>query len=88
MPALAYKIAQNLTMEFGYSYTDLGDGITGDLRTFQGGNAVFNPMTFKHITSHDLKFGVRWELDCPPVPLYAQPLPLPLPPPPPLVRKG
>jgi opacity protein-like surface antigen len=82
---LAYKIAQNLTMEFGYSYTDLGDGITGDLITFQGGNAVFNPMTFKHITSQDLRFGVRWDLDCPPVPVYA---PAYAPVAPPLIRKG
>jgi opacity protein-like surface antigen len=81
---LAYKIAQNLTMELGYSYTDLGDGITGDLRTFQGVNAVFNPMTFKSITSHDLKLGVRWNLDCPPGPLYAPVAPMA----PPLMRKG
>jgi hypothetical protein len=36
-------------------------------------------MTFKNIISHDLTFGVRWDLDCPPV--YA-------PPPPPLVTRG
>ena len=34
-------------------------------------------MHFKNITSHDLKFGVRWDLSSPPV--YA---------PPPLMRKG
>jgi hypothetical protein len=28
-------------------------------------------MTFKHITSHDLKLGVRWDLASPPV--YAPP---------------
>ena len=36
-----------------------------------------NPMTFKDITSHDLKLGVRWDLTSPQV--YA---------PPPLIRKG
>ena len=36
------------------------------------------PMHFKDITSHDLKLGVRWNLDSPPA--YA--------PPPPLIRKG
>jgi hypothetical protein len=36
------------------------------------------PMQFKEITSHDLKLGVRWNLDTPPA--YA--------PPPPLIRKG
>ena len=45
--------------------------------TFDGTNARHNPMTFKNITSHDLKLGVRWNLDSPPV--YA---------PPPLIRKG
>jgi hypothetical protein len=29
-------------------------------------------MQFKDITSHDLKFGVRWDLSSPPV--YAPPL--------------
>jgi len=36
-------------------------------------------MQFKEITSHDLKFGVRWALD--PAPVYAPPMP-------PLMRKG
>jgi hypothetical protein len=35
-------------------------------------------MNFRDITSHDLKLGVRWNLDSP-QPVYA---------PPPLVRKG
>ncbi len=39
-------------------------------------NNIFNPTTFKNITSHDLKLGVRWDLTSPPV--YA----------PPLMRKG
>ena len=50
--------------------------VTGDLRRFDGVNAVYNPMTFKRITSQDLKLGVRWELSNPPV--YQ----------PPIVRKG
>ena len=54
----------------------MGDGLTGDLRTFDGTNNINNPMTFKNITSHDLKLGVRWDLTSPQV--YA----------PPLIRKG
>jgi opacity protein-like surface antigen len=73
---LAYKISPSVTLELAYRYVDLGDGITGDIKTYQGGNAVYNPMTFKDLTSHDLKFGVRWNLDSPQV--YA----------PPLIRKG
>ncbi|WP_027523147.1 outer membrane protein [Bradyrhizobium sp. Ec3.3] len=74
---LAYKVSPAFTVELAYRYLDMGDGLTGDLKTFDGTNSVFNPTTFKHITSQDLKLGVRWNLDSPPV--YA---------PPPLVTKG
>ena len=73
---LAYKVTPSFTVELAYRYLDMGDGLTGDLRTFDGVNAINNPMTFKHITSHDLKLGVRWDLSSPQV--YA----------PPLMRKG
>jgi opacity protein-like surface antigen len=73
---VAYKVTPNFTVELAYRYLDMGDGLTGDLRTFDGGNAIVNPTTFKSITSHDLKLGVRWDLSSPPV--YA----------PPLIRKG
>ena len=73
---LAYKVTPNFTVELAYRYLDMGDGLTGDLRTFDGINAINNPMTFKNITSHDLKLGVRWDLTSPQV--YA----------PPLIRKG
>jgi opacity protein-like surface antigen len=74
---VAYKFTPNFTVELAYRYLDMGDGLTGDLRTFDGGNAINNPTTFKNITSHDLKLGVRWDLSSPPA--YA---------PPPLMRKG
>ena len=74
---LAYKVTPNFTVELAYRYLDMGDGLTGDLRTFDGTNAIRNPTTFKNITSHDLKLGVRWDLTSPQV--YA---------PPPLIRKG
>jgi opacity protein-like surface antigen len=74
---VAYKVTPNFTVELAYRYLDMGDGLTGDLRTFDGsGPNSFNPTTFKNITSHDLKLGVRWDLSSPPV--YA----------PPLMRKG
>jgi opacity protein-like surface antigen len=74
---VAYKVTPNFTVELAYRYLDMGDGLTGDLRTFDGGNAINNPTTFKNIHSHDLKLGVRWDLSSPPA--YA---------PPPLMRKG
>ena len=60
---LAYKVSPNFTVELAYRYLDMGDGLTGDLRAFDGANNVVNPTTFKNITSHDLKLGVRWNLD-------------------------
>jgi opacity protein-like surface antigen len=74
---LAYKVTPSFTVELAYRYLDMGDGLTGDLRTFDGTNGINNPTTFKNITSHDLKLGVRWDLNSPQV--YE---------PPPLIRKG
>ena len=73
---VAYKVTPNFTVELAYRYLDMGDGLTGDLKAFDGTNNINNPTTFKNITSHDLKLGVRWNLESPQV--YA----------PPLMRKG
>jgi opacity protein-like surface antigen len=73
---LGYKVTQNVTLELGYSYMNLGDATTGINSNFAGSATPQFPWTMKDITSHDLKVGVRWNLDSPPV--YA----------PPLVRKG
>jgi len=75
---LAYKVTPNFTVELAYRYLDMGDGMTGDLRAYDGTNNINNPMTFKHLTSHDLKLGVRWDLSTPQVFM----------PPPPMIRKG
>jgi opacity protein-like surface antigen len=74
---LAYRVTPNMTVELGYSYMNLGDGVTGALTTKDGVTAN-QAMTFKDITSHDLKLGVRWNFDTPQEPVYA----------PPLIRKG
>jgi opacity protein-like surface antigen len=74
---LAYKVTQNVTVEFGYSYVNLGDATTGFNSNFGGGATPQFPWTMKDITSHDLTLGVRWNLDSP-QPVYA----------PPLIRKG
>lgn len=76
---LAYKVNPGLTVELGYSYANLGDGVTGPVTTFTG-FTTNNVMSFKDITSHDVKLGVRWSLDAGP---GFAPLP-----PPPLIRKG
>ena len=63
---LAYRVSPNFTVELAYRYLDMGDGLTGDLRAPDGTNTIVNPATFKSLTSHDLKMGVRWQLDSPP----------------------
>ncbi|ABD06019.1 conserved hypothetical protein [Rhodopseudomonas palustris HaA2] len=73
---LAYKVNPNLTLELAYSYLNLGDGYTGALSAFTGATTN-NSFKFKDITSHDVKVGVRWNLDS--APAYY---------PPPLMRKG
>jgi opacity protein-like surface antigen len=75
---LGYRVTPNVTVELGYSYMNLGDGLTGATNSFDGVTVVNGSgFTIKDITSHDLKLGVRWDLDSPPPP-----------PPPPLIRKG
>jgi opacity protein-like surface antigen len=74
---LAYKVTPGLTIELAYRYMNLGDGITGPTNSFDGVTVV-NQSAFvmKNITTNDVKLGVRWELESPPV--YQ----------PPLIRKG
>jgi opacity protein-like surface antigen len=64
---LAYEVTRSFTVELAYRYVNLGNGITGDINAFDGSNSVNNPMHFKTITSHDVKFGVRWMLEADPV---------------------
>jgi len=73
---LSYQVTPNFIVELAYRYVDLGDAQSGDLIGFDGTNNIFNPMIFKHLTSNDVKIGVRW--------MFADTF---LPEPPPLVRK-
>ncbi len=70
---LAYHVNRNLVLELGYSYMNLGDAVTGPTNSFDGVTVVNGSgFTMKTLTSHDLKFGVRWNIDSGPV--YAPPL--------------
>jgi len=73
---VAYNFSPNFTVQLAYRYLNMGDGLTGDLRTFDGTNIIVNPTTFKNISSQDLMLGVRWNLTNPPMDE------------PPLIRKG
>jgi opacity protein-like surface antigen len=74
---LAYKVSPSLTVELAYSYMDLGSATTGANMAYDGSPARQYPWTMNHITSNDLKLGVRWSLD--PTPVYM---------PRPLITKG
>jgi opacity protein-like surface antigen len=58
---LAYKVSKNFTIELAYRYIDLGNAITDNAVTFDGN--VFPPFEFQHLTSHDIKLGLRFNLD-------------------------
>jgi opacity protein-like surface antigen len=77
---LTYQVTRSMAIDLGYRYIDLGNATTGPTRAFDGSFSNGGPFTFNHITSHDLKLGVRWMLE-PPMP--AQPVMLP-----PLMRRG
>jgi opacity protein-like surface antigen len=74
---LAYKVNPGFTVELAYSYMNLGDAAPGNFRLFDNSASGPTSIKIKELTSHDVKLGVRWDLNSPPV--YA---------PPPLVTKG
>jgi opacity protein-like surface antigen len=57
---LAYQLSQNVTLELAYRYIDLGKARSGDLVAFDGTNNIYNPMEFNHLTSNDVKLGLRF----------------------------
>jgi opacity protein-like surface antigen len=73
---LGYQVTKNFTVELAYRYVDLGDGVTGDVINYDGSNTINNPWTLNHITSHDVKFGMRWTCCEEPVPQPATYAPL------------
>lgn len=65
---LSYRLSSNASLEFAYRYVNLGKGLTGDIVSYDGAQTI-GPMHYDNITSHDLKFGVRWMLnDAPAMP--------------------
>ncbi len=59
---LAWQVSDRMTLELAYRYLDLGGAASGDLVTYTGTNAVYNPMEFHDLTSHDVKLAVRYDL--------------------------
>ena len=75
---LGCVVNRSMSIDLGYRYLDMGSGTTGATRAFDGSFSNGGPFTFNHISSHDLKLGVRWMLEPPPQPMS----------PPPLMRRG
>jgi opacity protein-like surface antigen len=73
---LAYNVTRNFTVELAYRYIDLGNATTGTVTTFAG-TCGCTPMEFNHLTSQDLKLGLRFNLDS----FYEAPSPVPYYPP-------
>jgi opacity protein-like surface antigen len=79
---LGYQLSRDVTVELAYRYLDLGDARSGDVVAFDGTNNFYNPQEFRGLTSHDLKLGLRMNLDA----LAGNPEPIVYAPPPPPLR--
>jgi opacity protein-like surface antigen len=77
---LAYQLSRNVTLELAYRYIDLGNARSGDVIAFDGTNNINNPMEFHHLTSNDVKLGLRFNFGGDdfdrPRPVYVPPPPL------------
>jgi opacity protein-like surface antigen len=60
---MAFKATKNMTIDLGYSFVHLGDGKTGTFYNDDGSCGSCESVTFKDIISHDVKLGLRWDLD-------------------------
>ncbi|WP_395449569.1 outer membrane protein [Aminobacter sp. UC22_36] len=58
------KATERMTVDLGYSFVNLGDARTGTIYNDDPAfNVPNNGITFKDITSHDFKLGVRYSLN-------------------------
>jgi opacity protein-like surface antigen len=78
-----YQLTRNVTVELVYRYLDLGKASTGTMVSFDG-LFTSTPFEFNHLTSQDLKLGLRFDLNS----VYEVPHPIPYYSPPPLNSKG
>ena len=97
-PASATGVTRNVTVELAYRYIDLGDAQSGDLIGYDGTNNFYGSTEFEHLTSQDIKLGLRFNFDgfesfgrsasyYAPPPVYA-PAPVYAPPPPRLCARA
>jgi opacity protein-like surface antigen len=60
---LGIHVTDNLMVDLGYSYLDLGNAQTDTLLGIDGKCVACQPMRFSNITSHDFKLGIRYMLN-------------------------
>jgi len=56
----SFKANDNLTIDLGYSFVNLGNAQSGTLATAGVPCTVCAPMTFQNLYSHDFKIGLRY----------------------------
>jgi opacity protein-like surface antigen len=59
---VGFQLTDRATLDFGYSYTHLGNARTGPLHNYDPREASLDPMTFRGLHSHDFKVGLRYAL--------------------------
>jgi opacity protein-like surface antigen len=82
MAGVGYEINKNLTLELGYRYLNLGKAESGLIQNAFLAGQTSRPLKLRDIDSHDIKIGMRWNLnggDCcnsAPEPVAYAPAPL------------
>jgi len=64
MTGLSYNVSQNLKLELGYRYINLGKAVTG-YETQQPTSYQFVNLKTKSLTAQDFRLGMRWMLGTP-----------------------
>lgn len=59
---LGYEVSPSLSLEIGYRYLAMGDGVTGETYRYDGVSTVRDEWEIDDIHSHDVKVGMRWNL--------------------------
>ena len=60
MAGVEYPINENLSLDLGYRYLNLGDAQTGYVTDARG---VSTRMDYKDITAHEVRVGLRYYLN-------------------------
>jgi opacity protein-like surface antigen len=55
MAGVAVAVSHNVMIDAGYRYINIGDVSTG--------SDAFGAMTFKNVSAHEVRIGLRWSFD-------------------------